>query len=269
MVESSEANRNEETYQPVDRSAADIEESGSSGSGIWLSLTRLVVGGALVGWDELVSRLETWDAETRSASDQQAEPREIIITGDETGSAEERIRPESSARVVRFALVGMLFEAQSQLIERTTSAIRNADRSSNRTLTPVAQWVEQSRIARSAQERFDGLVRRGESITRRWIERGRLEDAYSRRLVQTAAKDSFSDSMEQLGQAPALQSLVRKQSAGLTQDALDEVRVRTVSGDLVLEGFMRSLLRRKPRRTLPPPPTARASYRPEEDEQQG
>ena len=39
----------------------------------------------------------------------------------------------------------------------------------------------------------------------------------------------------------------------------------TVSGDLVLEGFFRSLLRRRSRRTLPPPPTARRSTRPEDD----
>jgi hypothetical protein len=57
--------------------------------------------------------------------------------------------------------------------------------------------------------------------------------------------------MEELGKAPALQNLVRKQSAGLTQDVLDEVRERTVSGDYMAEHVARSLLRRVPRRYLP------------------
>lgn len=266
MAELSEADMNEETNQIADRTPFDVEESEGGGSRLLPSLTRLVVGGALVGWDELVKRIEMWDEETRSTIDSQTEPREVIIIDDETESTERMAAPEPSARLVRFALVGMLFETQSRFIERTATAVRNADRSSKRALTPVSRWTSRSRLAKAAQERFDGLVTRGETVTRRWIERGRIEDDYSRRLVRTAAQDSFSDSMEQLGQAPALQSLVRKQSAGLTQDALDEVRVRTVSGDLVLEGFMRSILRRKPRRTLPAPPTAKSSYRPGEGE---
>lgn len=268
MTQLSEAERSEETYQTAVQTAAIIEESEGSGSGLLQSLTRLVVGGALVGWDELVNRIETWDAETRSAGDQEAEPREVIIVGDEAEWDEDRFRPEPAARVLRLAMLGMLFDAQSRLIERTAATIRNADRRSTRALTPVSEWAEQSRLARAAQERFNMLVRRGETVTRSWIERGRIEDVYSRRLVRTAAQDSFSDSMEQLGQAPALQNLIKQQSAGLTQDALDEVRVRTVSGDLVLEGLMRSILRRKPRRTLPPPPTARTSFRSDEDEGQ-
>ena len=58
-------------------------------------------------------------------------------------------------------------------------------------------------------------------------------------------------SMDQLGSAPALQDLVRKQSAGLTQDVLDEVRERTVTGDYVAEHLARTLLRRVPRKYLP------------------
>jgi hypothetical protein len=69
--------------------------------------------------------------------------------------------------------------------------------------------------------------------------------------------------MDQLGQAPQLQDLVKKQSAGLGQDVLDEVRERTVTGDQAAEKLVRTILRRAPRETLPAPTTAA------ESEQQG
>jgi hypothetical protein len=85
------------------------------------------------------------------------------------------------------------------------------------------------------------------------VDRGRLEESHSRKLVRHAVQEGFNSSMDQLGQAPALQNLVRKQSAGLTQDVVDEVRSRTVSADIITESLARSILRRTPRRNLPPP----------------
>jgi hypothetical protein len=263
QLQDSEETTNEDVIQEIDA----IPDSNIGASSLLRSFTRLAVGGVLVGWDELIARVGEWEDETRSAIDSQVESREVIIIGDEaeTSGYSTVPAPESSARMVRLALVGMFFEAQSRLVSRTTTAIKNANRRSNRAATPVSRWARDSKLVKRAERRFDSLISRGETVTQRWIEQGRVEDAYSRRLVRTAAQDSFSDSMEQLGQAPQLQSLIRKQSAGLTQDALDEVRVRTVSGDLVLEGFFRSLLRRRSRRTLPPPPDARRTTGPEDD----
>lgn len=231
------------------------------GASLLRSLTGLLVGGALVGWEELISRVEQWEEEASKTADSQVEPREVIIIDGEVSDTPPA--PESSARLVRLALVGMLFDTQSRIVNRTTSVIKSADRGSKRTLSPLSRRLGRTRLAKSAQQRFDSLVSRGETVTQQWIERGRIEDAYSRRLVKTAAQDSFDDSMDQLGQAPALQSLVKQQSAGLTQEVLDEVRVKTVSGDVVLEDFVRSLLRRGQRRDLPAPPTAN------EDSEQG
>jgi hypothetical protein len=56
--------------------------------------------------------------------------------------------------------------------------------------------------------------------------------------------------MDQLGSAPALEDLIRKQSAGLGQTAIDEVRASTVSGDQLAEQVVRSIFRRKPREEL-------------------
>jgi hypothetical protein len=52
----------------------------------------------------------------------------------------------------------------------------------------------------------------------------------------------------------AVQELVRGQSMGLAEEVANSVRQRTVSADTLLEKFVRTLLRRRPRRDLPGPP---------------
>ena len=117
----------------------------------------------------------------------------------------------------------------------------------------MMRWMDRSKRLRPVRSRFEDLVKRGEAVTDRWIQRGQIEESHSRRLVLTATQDTFDASMEQLGQAPELQNLVKAQSAGLSREVLDEVRSRTVSGDLVAEGFVRRVLRRAPRGELPSP----------------
>ena len=119
--------------------------------------------------------------------------------------------------------------------------------------SPVVSSASVARQLHPARSLFSGLVSRGEDITRRWVERGQAEEDRSRRLAQTAVQNSFDSVMDQLGQAPALEELIRRQSAGLTQSVMDEGRARTVSGDLIAEHFVRSLFRRQPRGELEEP----------------
>jgi hypothetical protein len=52
----------------------------------------------------------------------------------------------------------------------------------------------------------------------------------------------------------AIRALVQSQSAGLASEVADSVRERTVTADTLLERFVRSVLRRKPREELDGPP---------------
>lgn len=225
------------------------------------SLTRLLVGGALIGLDELRARLEAWEVEAREASAEQYARAVANSPARESASSDSftdngHADDSSEADWVRHALLGVLFESQSRWARRRQAFRGRAGRRAESLITPLRNRLESTSMLRPAQSRFDMLAERGEMITRRWVARGQAEEAHSRRLVRTAANEIFSDSMDQLGQAPALQELVRRQSAGLTQDALDEVRVRTVTGDLVAEHLVRRLLRRTPRQELPVPSTA-------------
>ena len=240
--------------------SAQFVDRDIDGDGILLqSFTRLILGGALEGWDQLTSRLQSWEEEAKINQESRADEPSLIIIDNDPGQPESApvaapVPPaESQAEIVRLAMMGLLFRAESRMVRRRARALNLANETTTAVLKPLANWAGKQERLKPGLNRFDALVRRGELVGRGWIERGRIEDARSRQLVRTAAQDSFSDTMEELGQAPALQDLVRKQSAGLTQEALDEARVRTVGGDYLVEHFIRSLLRRIPRSQLPPP----------------
>jgi hypothetical protein len=203
------------------------------------SLTRLLVGGALVGWDELLSHLQAWENEIAAA---QAQESDAI-----------NAPPQDPAATLRFAMIGLLFESQDRLVKGSKKALNLFWQATESFWSPVLNRAGASRQLDPVRNRYDELVRRGEAVTRRWVDRGQNEEARSRQLARTAAQQSFDTSMDQLGQAPALEELIRRQSAGLTQTAMDEARSRTVSGDMVAENLARSILRRVPRRQLHEP----------------
>jgi hypothetical protein len=229
------------------------------------TVLRLMVGGALIGWDELLTHLEQWEEEVSvPQTPRQTEAGTIVFV--EPGSRTSPTLTESQE--LRYMLLGLLFESESRLHQRGSALLKFAGQTTDAFFSPMLRWADRSKRLRPVRSRFDDLVKRGEAVTDRWIQRGQVEESYSRRLVITATQDTFDSSMEQLGQAPELQNLVKMQSAGLSQEVLDEVRSRTVSGDLVAEGLVRRVLRRTPRRQLPGPADTVGLSQEEPEEQQ-
>lgn len=207
------------------------------------SLTRLLVGGTLEGWDELWKHIKSWEADVEVARQQH----EIAPSNAEAAPP--------PVETMRYAVIGLMFNVQDRFVQRGKVALNIAGQTTNAFLSPAARRLDANPRLRPVRSRFDKLVTRGEAVASQWVDRGRQEEVHSRKLVRQAAQEGFNSSMDQLGQAPALQDLVRKQSAGLTQDVVDEVRARTVSADILAENLARSVLRRTPRRDLPSPET--------------
>ena len=206
------------------------------------TITRLLVGGALVGWDELHSHLQTWEEDVSTARAQEAG----VVNAP----------PQDPAATLRYAMIGLLFESQDRLVRRSKKALDLAWQVTEAFWSPFLNRVSNTRQLDPARGRYDELVRRGETVARRWVDRGQDEEDRSRLLARTAAQQSFNTSMDLLSEAPALEKLIRDQSVGLTQTALDEARARTVSGDMFAENIARSILRRVPRRELQEPTPA-------------
>ncbi len=245
VVTAESDNRPEQEIQPPP--AGQDPDWASQESSTLRSLTRLLVGGALVGWDQLQIHLNKWEASVQAKTPGPTPP----------GETEDAPVSKANASVtIRNSLIGILFETQDRSLRRGRQALNLVGRTGTAFLAPVERQLDQNPRLTPVRSRFDKLVARGETVAEHWLKRGRLEEDRSRRLAMTAGGEGFNTFMDRLGEAPALQDLVRKQSAGLTQDAIDVVRTRTVSGDMMAESVARSLLRRKPRRELAPPPTA-------------
>lgn len=84
---------------------------------------------------------------------------------------------------------------------------------------------------------------------------GLLDDLPESPQVRTLVREQGDAYVQHLREHPEpVQELIQGQSAGMVAELLDSVRSRTVTADYVLEAIARSLLRRKPRSELPPPP---------------
>lgn len=93
---------------------------------------------------------------------------------------------------------------------------------------------------------------------------GRLVDAYTDRVVsQLESSDRLARVVRQetnryldyLEEHPEIiEALVEEQSYGVAGSMSGTIRRRTVAADNALESIVRRILRRKPRKSVPPPP---------------
>ncbi len=206
------------------------------------ALTRLLVGGAIEGTSQLTTRLQKYQEELRR------EAAESSTEGDETA-----VTREDELDRLRFALVGLIFDAQSTFRRNVTLWAKIASRSASMT-NRVTEPVANSFLFNPIQRRYDKLVRRGEQSLARWIADGRVEEPQSRQLASRTYGEIVDEFINRLSENPELQSLITEQSLGVATEMRDEVRERTVTADNVMEGIVRRILRRAPRAELAGPP---------------
>ena len=204
------------------------------------ALTSLVVGLGVEGTSVLLERLKRYEAEIR-------EDRETI---------DELYQAESPNDRLRYLLIGFLFEQQSwfrryarQLVKLTDQSLNLANRASR----PVLENRVANPITDPLRRRYNRLVRNGESSVQRWVQIGRENEPESRLLASKTYQEIIDEFIQRLADNEELQDLVAQQSLGLASEVRDEIRERTVTGDNVLEGIVRRMLRRTPRTELPPP----------------
>jgi hypothetical protein len=232
-----------------------IKHKRASRASVFRSLTRLVIGGVLLGVDELLDNLEEWEtmapntdaqgpAEKSAPEAVGSPPAEIITIPEES---------ETSADLARYALIGLAFDAQ----DRLQSGVRSMNKAANilsRLATPIAKPFKNSRVTAPLRRRYDRLVLRGQQEVDRWVETGRTEDAHSRSLAQSAVNGSVDQSINFLTANEGVQELIQSQSVSLAGEVVEEVRERAVSADDFFEGVIRAMFRRPRRSELPEPP---------------
>jgi hypothetical protein len=207
-----------------------------------VSITRLLVGAALIGLDELTRQLPEWE---RKAT--QDTIRGERSNGPETSGQQ----PPSVARSPSLddtgsALLGLVFQSED-LLRRGGATLGRVERATWKLAAPIHKPLRTWRLFGPMRRQYDRLAERGETQVHRWVQRGRVEARYSRAFTEGAIQGTFDRSMDELSQAPQIQDLVTQQTTSMAGEMINEVRARSVSADTLAEGIVRKLLRRPAR----------------------
>ena len=216
------------------------------------TLGRLSLGAMLLAVDALSTGLQQMEQESTQTATEERPIESVLIPADEweTTLGHELKSPP------RQVLLGFALDTQSRLSSTARAIVRQGDRvvgRVDRALSPVLD----SRALSPMRGPFESLVERGQAQVNYWRELGRTEEARSRVLAQDAAEQLIDTTVNTVSSDPHTQKIVQEfiqqQSLGMADEAIEEVRERTVTGDMLLERPVRSLLRRPPRESLPPP----------------
>lgn len=192
------------------------------------ALLRLLVGGALVGADELQDRLVRWQESATYSSAAQITP----------------LRAASDS--LRYMFVGMLFETEIRMRRRfsmfreSLSYLADEANLFYTTLTPAMRRTPFEPI----RMRLDELLFLTMAAVDRWTDRGWIEEQRGRRMARLAAADVIDELLDYMAQNPEVRKLIEQQGLDMAESAVDEVRGRTASADLWIERLARSLLHR-------------------------
>ena len=155
------------------------------------STTRLLVGLALIGGDELLKRLQMLEHDFDALP---PDPEEMA----------ERIRTSPTGQHIpddiRHALIGLAFEVQDQVRVQTPRLLATADQIISDVTRPAQGILNRipiiGSLSKSLGLQYDTLQKRGEDRLQRWIAIGQREEARSRVLADqtlTQIVDDFID----------------------------------------------------------------------------
>ena len=234
------ADTDSSTLVPLDTTDGDGgPPEAEAGEG--LLLTRFLLGILLVGSDELTARLQALQSELEAG----------------TGlAASEIVSEEATMReLLGYMAVGMFVRGQKRLSRGIRRGVRLSMGMTGRALGIVNRLTDNPLgrpVRRPVESLLWNLVQEGEQAVRE----GRAEAQNARLLAGRTLAEITDDLMEYIIENPELMLLIRRQvgeqSTGLASTATSSARQFGAGADGAVEGAVRRLLRRPPRRELPP-----------------
>lgn len=220
---------------PAEAKPGSVETTGESFDAI-SAVLRLMIGGFLEGADELRRRLRQWEATAHSSPSM--------------AQLQAALQPLQHATVptsLRYGFIGMLFETQTHMRQRFSTAMALFARLSEETEYLFVTAVEPA-ISKTPLDpilmRLDEMLYIAKAAVDRWTTRGWLEEQQSRDIVHQATTSVVDELIAYMAHNPELRELIMQQGTSIAGEAVDEVRERTASADMWVERFTRSLLHR-------------------------
>lgn len=206
-------------------------------------LSRFVIGGLILGGDELLQRLRYFQREIEASPGQ-------LGRGPDRGE-------ETTADLLRYLAIGLYTRGQ----KRVARGVRNGLYLSLGVTSSILgglNRVTDNRLTRPLRRSAARRMRRLEEETAVLIDEGRREEEVARLLAGRTVGEIIDDFIDYLSTNPEVADLIAEQlgqqSVGLVSVVGENARQLAVIGDNLSEAVVRRILFRKPRRELPPSP---------------
>ena len=203
-------------------------------------LTRFLAGLVLLGSDELLARLHAVETEF-----------ELGATGEFVAQG------ETMGELLSYLALGIFLRGQRRLSRRIRRGIRLSMETTGWTLGMLNRLTDNPLgrpFRQPVERRFWLLMQEGQ----RAIGEGRRGAQNARLLAGRTLAQITDDLMAYIIEDPELMALIRRQvveqSTGLAETATHSARQLGAGADGAVEGVVRRILRRQPRRELPPSP---------------
>lgn len=195
------------------------------------ALTLLGLGIALEGADRVTGEVRKWKHSTQSGS----------------GKAPEWL----DTNEMRYALIGLLFEAEAQM-QRRIRVIRQARTRFRmrlaRAVAPIISRIVPIEVALTGIELMEMLEDYRSQRVQRWTRLGRIEETEARDFTRHAMNDWVDEGLAYFARNPAVRDLIMQQGGEFATSALDEIRANSASVDSWFEEMTRRVLRRPAQR---------------------
>jgi hypothetical protein len=218
-------------------------------------LSRFLMGTVLVGGDELMRRLRFFQEQIEAAP--------WLLAG------EDNLDQESTTALLRYLAIGLYLRGQRRVGRGVQRGFRLALGTASWAFAGVNRLTA-TRLTRSLRRSASARMQDLADETVQIMEEGRHEEQNARLLAGQTIDDIIDDVLDYIAENPEMQASIRhligQQSVGLANVVTDNARSLGASADDIAESLVRRILRRTPRRQLPPSPLAGKSqsmYSPE------
>lgn len=193
-------------------------------------MMRLVLGGAVIGREELKRRFQEKQSE--------------IFVSAATLNRETPI--ESEADRARYAAIGAMATTSDNLRRRITAFGRASNRAFGR-LTRTLEPITNSRLLSPFRRRYQRYADHGDKVVSEWIAAGRKEEYISRQLVHDTTIEAIEETLDYLAESPEMDELVQQQSGDFIEDMIEDVQEGASNTSLILTNWFTSTVLRRPR----------------------
>ena len=208
-----------------------------------LLLSRFLLGLAVLGGEELMRHVRAIEQELESHP-------EFVDPGKSPDD-------DTTIDLFRYLATGLFVRGQRSALKGVRSTFYLSLGTTSWFLGKVNRLTD-NRFTRPIRRPIGARLRNMGRKTGTIIQEGKLEEQQGRVLARETVFDIVDDVVDFVSENPEMTDMIRQviggQSVGLATVMRDNARQLTTTSDDVLERVVRKLLRRTPRRDLPPSP---------------